>query len=194
MKKWYFWTLLISGMFVFASCNNDDEPKGDGNVPQAVLDAFESQYGETRANWSVKDGYAIAQFNDNNGDATAWYALDKGTPASGINAWIEQNFPKARIVDVDVERNGTEVEIIHDGMKHEILFDASSNWLRTKTEYDWRNIPDGINTFVQSNHPDYHIDDVDRYETKDNIYYYKELQYIVQRLIKARKLPADCGF
>lgn len=29
---------------------------------------------------------------------------------------------------------------------------------------------------------------------KDNIYYYKELQYIVQRLIKARKLPADCGF
>lgn len=267
MKKWYFWTLLISGMFVFASCNNDDEPKGDGNVPQAVLDAFESQYGETRANWSVKDGYAIAQFNDNNGDATAWYALDKGndawsmtkteipytslpqdivtaissspyaswtpdnevdvlernnaerlyiievnsggvevdlcytesgilvsetvdsdgkendytsylpqTPASGINAWIEQNFPKARIVDVDVERNGTEVEIIHDGMKHEILFDASSNWLRTKTEYDWRNIPDGINTFVQSNHPDYHIDDVDRYETKDNIYYCVELE------------------
>ena len=235
MKKWYFWTLLISGMFVFASCNNDDEPKGDGNVPQAVLDAFESQYGETRANWSVKDGYAIAQFNDNNGDATAWYALDKGndawsmtkteipytslpqdivtaissspyaswtpdnevdvlernnaerlyiievnsggvevdlcytesgilvsetvdsdgkendytgylpqTPASGINAWIEQNFPKARIVDVDVERNGTEVEIIHDGMKHEILFDASSNWLRTKTEYDWRNTKDNI--------------------------------------------------
>ena len=29
---------------------------------------------------------------------------------------------------------------------------------------------------------------------KDNIYYYKELQYIVQRLIKADKLPADCGF
>ena len=29
---------------------------------------------------------------------------------------------------------------------------------------------------------------------KDNIYYYKELQYIVQRLIKVRKLPADCGF
>lgn len=29
---------------------------------------------------------------------------------------------------------------------------------------------------------------------KDNINYYKELQYIVQRLIKADKLPADCGF
>ena len=77
MKNFNFWTLLISGMFVFASCDNDDNPNGNGNVPQAVLDAFESQYGDTRANWSVKDGYAIAQFSENNGDATAWYALDK---------------------------------------------------------------------------------------------------------------------
>ena len=29
---------------------------------------------------------------------------------------------------------------------------------------------------------------------KDNPNYYKALQYIVQRLIKADKLPADCGF
>lgn len=29
---------------------------------------------------------------------------------------------------------------------------------------------------------------------KDNMTYYKALQYIVQRLIKADKLPADCGF
>lgn len=29
---------------------------------------------------------------------------------------------------------------------------------------------------------------------KDNMNYYKALQYIVQRLIKADKLPADCGF
>lgn len=267
MKKWYFWTLLISGMFVFASCNNDDEPKGDGNVPQAVLDAFESQYGETRANWSVKDGYAIAQFNDNNGDATAWYALDKGndawsmtkteipytslpqdivtaissspyanwtpdnevdvlernnaerlyiievnsggvevdlcytesgilvsetvdsdgkendytdylpqTPASSINAWIEQNFPKARIVDVDVERNGTEVEFVYEGLKYEVTFDSSNNAVLTKIEYGRKNTPEGISSFVSTNYPNYHIDDVDRYETTDNIYYCVELE------------------
>lgn len=29
---------------------------------------------------------------------------------------------------------------------------------------------------------------------KDNLIYYKALRYIVQRLIKADKLPADCGF
>lgn len=267
MKKWYFWTLLISGMFVFASCSNDDEPKGDGNVPQAVLDAFESQYGETRANWSVKDGYAIAQFNDNNGDATAWYALDKGNdawsmtkteipytslpqdivtaissspyaswtpdnevdvlernnaerlyiievnsggvevdlcytesgilvsetvdsdgkendytgylpqaPASSINAWIEQNFPKAKIVDVDVERNGTEVEFVYEGLKYEVTFDSSNNAVLTKIEYGRKNTPEGISSFVSTNYPNYHIDDVDRYETTDNIYYCVELE------------------
>lgn len=33
-----------------------------------------------------------------------------------------------------------------------------------------------------------------RSHIKGNIGYYKELQYIVQQLIKADKLPADCGF
>ncbi len=269
MKNFNFWTLLISGMFVFASCDNDDNPNGNGNVPQAVLDAFESQYGDTRANWSVKDGYAIAQFSENNGDATAWYALDKGsdawsmtkteepisslpeaittaiessayatwdrdqtvdvlernnaeklyvievknggvevdlyyteagvmisetvdsdgkendytgylpqTPAAGIDSWIESNFPGAKIVDIDVESNGTEVEIIHDNMKHEILFDKQENWMQTKTEYGSRNVPEVVRTFINNSadYRNYEIDDVDKYTTPDNVYYSVELE------------------
>ena len=204
MKKYLpFWTLLISGMLFFVSCSDDNDGPNGGNgaVPQAVLDAFQSQYGQTRAEWSVKDGYAVAEFTGESGETTAWYALDdarwgmteteipysalpqaiqsaieesayvdwtpdhevdvldrngsemlyviemknggvevdlyyteegilvneyvdsdgKGndysnylpqSPVASASDWIEQNFPGARIVDVDVERNGTEIEII----------------------------------------------------------------------------------
>ena len=79
MKKYLtFWTLLISGMLFFVSCSDGDDVSdgGNGMVPQAVLDAFQSQYGQTRAEWSVKDGYAIAEFMGENGETIAWYALD----------------------------------------------------------------------------------------------------------------------
>lgn len=262
-----FLMLLTCGMGFLVSCSDDDGPDkgGDGTVPQTILDAFQGQYGDTRATWTTKDGYAIAEFSGDKGKATAWYALDdarwgmteteipfaslpqaitaaigesayadwipdnevdvlerngseklyvvemekqgvdvdlyftedgvlvneyvdtdgKGndytgylpqSPESGIHDWIGQHFPDARIVDIDKESNGTEVEIVQDGMKHEILFDAASNWVRTKTEYGHHNYPDVVRTFVQTRYPDYHIDDVDWYETTTDSYYCVEIE------------------
>ena len=269
MKKLLFLTSLAS-MFClvsfFASCSEDENGGGSGNVPQSVLEAFRNQYGETRASWSVENGYAIAEFQNNGKETTAWYTLadarwgmteteipyaslpkavlsaieasayaqwrpdetadmlerngaetlyvvemeDKETevdlyftedgvlvneyvdsdgkendysgylpqtPVSEIESWLAQNFPTARIVDMDVERNGTEVEIVDNGVKYEIWFDASSSWMQTKTEYDLRNIPDVVRNFVQTNYPDYRIDDAEKYETSSNgIYYHIEIE------------------
>ena len=50
-------------------------------------------------------------------------------PAASISEWLTQNFPGARIIDVDDEDGGTEMEIIADGWKHEILFGHSHNWI-----------------------------------------------------------------
>ena len=70
--------LLTCGMGFLVSCSDDDGPDkgGDGTVPQTILDAFQGQYGDTRATWTTKDGYAIAEFSGDKGKATAWYALD----------------------------------------------------------------------------------------------------------------------
>lgn len=99
-------------------------------------------------------------------------------PEGNIQTWLDQNFPNARIVDYDCEQNGTEVEIIANGLKHEILFDNQQQWVYTKTEYerrDWTQIPTSILNHLRTSPyytSDNAIDDVEKYTTRDNGTYY----------------------
>lgn len=99
-------------------------------------------------------------------------------PEGNIQAWLDQNFPNARIVDYDCEQNSTEVEIIANGLKHEILFDNQQQWVYTKTEYERRDltqIPTSILNHLRTSPyytSDNAIDDVEKYTTRDNGTYY----------------------
>ena len=99
-------------------------------------------------------------------------------PEGNIQTWLDQNFPNVRIVDYDCEQNGTEVEIIANGLKHEILFDNQQQWVYTKTEYerrDWTQIPTSILNHLRTSPyytSDNAIDDVEKYTTRDNGTYY----------------------
>lgn len=104
-------------------------------------------------------------------------------PEGDIQTWLDQNFSDARIVDYDRESNGTEVEIIADGLKHEILFDNQQQWVYTKTEYGRRSldkIPADILNHLRTSPyytNDNAIDDVTKYTTRDNgVYYCFELE------------------
>lgn len=99
-------------------------------------------------------------------------------PEGNIQAWLDQNFPNARIVDYDCEQNSTEVEIIANGLKHEILFDNQQQRVYTKTEYERRDltqIPTSILNHLRTSPyytSDNAIDDVEKYTTRDNGTYY----------------------
>lgn len=99
-------------------------------------------------------------------------------PEGNIQTWLDQNFPNACIVDYDCEQNGTEVEIIANGLKHEILFDNQQQWVYTKTEYERRDltqIPTSILNHLRTSPyytSDNAIDDVEKYTTRDNGTYY----------------------
>lgn len=98
--------------------------------------------------------------------------------ATTISQWLSTNFPNATIAEIDVENGVTEVEIINDGWKIDVVFDASQQWVYTKTEYDYRglsNIPTVVLTTLRSSSyytSDAAIDDADKYETRDNGTYY----------------------
>lgn len=99
-------------------------------------------------------------------------------PEGNIQTWLDQNFPNVRIVDYDCEQNSTEVEIIANGLKHEILFDNQQQWVYTKTEYERRDltqIPTSILNHLRTSPyytSDNAIDDVEKYTTRDNGTYY----------------------
>ena len=94
-----------------------------------------------------------------------------GNSPTTITEWISQHFPGARIIDVDEEDGGIEVDLIYDGLKHEVVFTIAAQWIYTKVEYGRRNmglieqvVIDALRT---SEHytSDANIDDIDRYET-----------------------------
>lgn len=96
--------------------------------------------------------------------------VDNRTPAE-IQSFIESNYPGARIVDFDRERNGYEVDIIHDGKSKELWFDTQYSWIQTATDMT-RSIPADIRRAVEAKYPGKRIDDCDLIETAQGETYY----------------------
>lgn len=102
-------------------------------------------------------------------------------PVSGVEEYIATNYPGARVVDIDVEPEGTEVEIIDGGVAREVHFDRNSAWLYTKTEMRRSELPAAVTkAWEGSEYAEtlgYRLDDADYFETAtDGDYYRLELE------------------
>ena len=91
--------------------------------------------------------------------------------------WISAQYPDARIVDIDIESYGTEVEILDGTWLRELLFDTSGAWVYTKTEISWLQLPSAVSqAFQSSEYSGYHIDDIDFYQTESAEFYRFDLE------------------
>ena len=88
-----------------------------------------------------------------------------------MQSFIDSEYPGARVVDFDSERNGYEVDVIHDGKSKEIWFDTQYNWVQTSTDVT-REIPANIRAAVEAQYPNKRIDDCDYVETAQGEAYY----------------------
>lgn len=102
-------------------------------------------------------------------------------PTSGIEAYLQQYYPSARIIDVDAEAGGTEIEIVDNGVKRDLFFDRGEQWQYTKTEVRRSDLPELVlaawaaSEYAESQ--DYRLDDADYFETAaDGDYYRLELE------------------
>lgn len=92
-------------------------------------------------------------------------------PAGNIEAWLKQKFTTYTVVEIETEHGQTEVEVMAQGRKHEVLFDASQNWIFTKTDLfavdannaEW--VPATIvDALKKENHEVSNIKEIERYE------------------------------
>lgn len=100
---------------------------------------------------------------------------------SEIRTHIESNFPGARLLDYDIERNGYEVDILHDQKYKDVHFDNQHQWLYTT--WDIRSVGDiaeeavraAIDTYMAGNGYD-RVDDIEYRESPSSKYYAVEFE------------------
>ena len=158
------------------------------SLPQAVSAAFnESDY--SKLPWRhddevdvikkeadlyySEDGVLVKEVLDANQNPD-YTDLLPTQPANDAYSWVESKYPGARIVDVEFEDGGVEVEFIYENIKHDAFLTAGYEWIYTKKDYNRNSsvLPEVAKTYIATNYPNYYIDDIEYYETasKGNFY------------------------
>ena len=120
------------------------------NLPEAVQTAFnESDY----KNWKIED----VDINNN---------YQPNTVPEVLKNFINKNYPQATIVDIEVEKGITEIDILHDNKAKELHFNSANEWLYTTWDVREREIQE-IADKVKAANPGFHIDDIDYKESAD---------------------------
>ena len=99
------------------------------------------------------------------------------TENQSIETFIVQNYPNARIIDIEREDGRIEVEIIDGNFVREVLFDMNNVWILTKTDLKQSEIPSNIREAIaHSEYSTYKIEDATLVETPQIDYYEIELE------------------
>ena len=95
-----------------------------------------------------------------------------------VREFIEERYERAEILQAESESLGTiEVEFIHDGCKKTAYFEKRSNeWVYTTWDVTVGELPDAVKEAIQSNYPDYIIEDINYIERPTVEYYEFELE------------------
>ena len=83
-----------------------------------------------------------------------------------LKNFINEKYPQATIVDIEVEKGITEIDILHENKAKELHFNSANEWLYTTWDVREREIQD-IATKVLNDNPGFKIDDIDYKESAD---------------------------
>lgn len=107
------------------------------------------------------------------------------TPAADLYAWLETHFPGYRLIDIEGEDGGLEVEFVSGRQKYEAFFGPGNQWLYYKTDlrYNSTRIPDVVRATVEASEAmqqGARVDEVEMYVVNDGnaevIYFCFELE------------------
>lgn len=150
-----------------------------------TLYIIEVEQGETEVDlYFTEEGVLIKELIDAAPEKDYGQYLPQ-TLDTDLQTWLEQRFPGYRLVDLDRDNRGLEVEFIFERQKYEAFFTAESEWLYYKTElrYTSELIPSEVRAAVEAS--DYmqqgaRVDEVEMYVLNDNgketIYFCFELE------------------
>ena len=96
---------------------------------------------------------------------------------SDYQSFIESTYPGARILERDYDDGYLEIEIWHDGREKKVYFDGSENWVFTKCDYRYGELPEAVKAAISgSQFAQYHVDDVEMIESQSGTWFTLELE------------------
>ena len=179
--KVYFNSILmvLLGAIGFQSCDNDDNQP---TVPSELQEAFWEKYpSATHVEWETKSGYYVADFYDNNYDASAWFSPDgiwhmtktdiryTALPEAVKSAFEQGEYSGWTVDDVDkLERKGIEtvyvieVELRSQGQEMDLYYSAEGLFIKAVSDtgngdeiyLPATQIPETIFNFINEKYPD----------------------------------------
>lgn len=94
-----------------------------------------------------------------------------------IKAFITEKYPDARIVEAEIQKGITDVDIVDGAISKEVLFDSTDAWISTSWDLAPASLPAVItDSLKKSDYSTYFVDDVDYFETSTGDYYLLELE------------------
>lgn len=100
-----------------------------------------------------------------------------GKISATIKAFITEKYPDARIVEAEIRKGITDVDIVDGAISKEVLFDSTDAWISTSWDLAPASLPAVItNSLKESVYSTYFVDDVDYFETSTGDYYLLELE------------------
>lgn len=99
------------------------------------------------------------------------------TLSKALQDTITQKYPNAKVLKVEKEKNGTEVDIQERNIHKEVWFDTKDQWVSTKWEISSRDIPVAVmEALASSAYNQYKIEDITAIERPSGLYYDFELK------------------
>lgn len=124
-----------------------------------------------------EDGILIKAIPDTDNDDYDEYLPDINPAPTAITEYINANYPDARIIEIDNEHGMTEVDIIHNNRSKEVVFNSKQEWVNTHYDVSQNEVEEIVlQALAASQYGNYHIDDIEKYETLAGDYYLFELE------------------
>lgn len=94
-----------------------------------------------------------------------------------LTSFIQERYPNATILEIDTDRQQTEVDILDNRIHKEVIFDTQDQWLYTEWEIRQTEVPAVVmNALNASEYANYRIDDIHCVERADGLYYAFDLE------------------
>lgn len=141
----------------------------------ATVYVIEAEQGEKEVDlYYTEDGVLIKVVNDSDDDHNNFQPV---IIPQAITDSINKMYAGATILEFDQEKNGFEVDILHNNIYKDVYFNTENQWVSTEWDITKDQVPAIVmNALQASEYKNYTIDDIDLIEKPEGTFYVFDLE------------------